>query len=154
MSDRAPIKDSLDEREEMTLRLWIQIVRLANRLQKDVDSRFRKRFGQNLTRFDILSQLERIPGNRMTVGQLSGSLLTSTTNITRLLDRMEYDGLLERELSSTDRRSFEVCATEKGLDLFRGMASDNAERIGQAFAAMSDSEMIALEKALHTVSTE
>ena len=144
----------MDERQELTLRLWIQIVRLANSLQKDVDARLRKEFGQSLTRFDVLSQLERVPENKLPVGQLSGSLLTSSTNITRLLDRMEADGLVERELSATDRRSFVVAATKKGVDLFGHMANENAEWIAEAFESISNDKMISLEAALHAISTE
>ena len=141
-------------REELTLRLWIQVVRLANRLQKDVDTSLRKSFGQNLTRFDVLSQLERVSDNQVSVGQLSGSLLTSTTNITRLLDRMAADGLVVRELSKTDRRSFVVRATRKGLELFKAMASANAAWIGEAFESISDKKMVTLEAALHAISTD
>jgi len=144
----------MDEREEMTLRLWIQIVRLANKLQKDVDTRLRKEFGQNLTRFDVLSQLERVPGNELPVGQLSASLLTSTTNITRLLDRMEADGLLDRRLSETDRRSFVVSATQEGLSVFREMADANAQWIKEAFEAIDSGKMATLEAALHAIATE
>ena len=144
----------MDEREEMTLRLWIQIVRLANKLQKDVDTRLRKEFGQNLTRFDVLSQLERVPGNELPVGQLSASLLTSTTNITRLLDRMEADGLLDRRLSETDRRSFVVSATQEGLSVFREMADANAQWIKEAFEAIESGKMATLEAALHAIATE
>ena len=141
-------------REELTLRLWIQIVRLANHLQKDVDTSLRKSFGQNLTRFDVLSQLERVPGNQLSVGQLSSRLLTSATNITRLLDRMEADGFLVRKLSKTDRRSFVVCGTPKGLKLFKAMASANAAWISQAFEAVSDEKMVSLESALHAISID
>ena len=144
----------MDEREELTLKLWIQVVRLANKLQKDVDSRLRQEFGQNLTRFDVLSQLERVPKTELPVGQLSASLLTSTSNITRLLDRMEADGLLVRRLSKTDRRSFVVSATPKGLSLFRNMALANARWIKDAFVAIDSNKMVALEKALRVIAAD
>lgn len=144
----------MDEREELTLKLWIQVVRLANKLQKDVDSRLRKEFGQNLTRFDVLSQLERVPKTELPVGRLSASLLTSTSNITRLLDRMEADGLLVRRLSNTDRRSFVVSATPKGLSLFRNMALANARWIKDAFVAIDSNKMVTLEKALRVIAAD
>ncbi|MEL7028867.1 MAG: MarR family transcriptional regulator, partial [Pseudomonadota bacterium] len=112
-------------RADQSLRLWIEIVRFANRLQRDIDARLRQTHGQSLARFDVLSQLERAQ-RPLTVGELSAQLLTSTGNITGLLDRMERDGLLTRALSTTDRRSFLVEATPDGLDLFREMARDNA----------------------------
>ena len=141
-------------RQEKTLRLWIQIVRLANRLQKDVDTKLRKYHGQSLTRFDVLSQLERVPGHRLPVGELSRRLLTSVTNITRLLDRMEADGLLIRKLSDIDRRSFVVYTTSEGTELFKEMAIANSEWISQAFESISEEKMVLLGSALHAVSKD
>ncbi len=138
-------------REELSLRLWIQIVRLANGLQKDVDRRLRKEFGQSLARFDVLSQLDRIDGHEMPVGQLSASLLTPNNNITRLLDRMERDGLLTRALSESDRRSFRVRATDEGLRVFRAMADENREWIARAFEGLGAERMDALSGALRDV---
>ncbi len=141
-------------REEQTLRLWIQIVRLANGLQKDVDSRLRRQYGQSLARFDVLSQLHRAAEHQLSVGQLSASLLTPTNNITRLLDRMENDGLLVRRLSDTDRRSFTVEATRQGLALFTSMADDNRRWINDAFAMLSAGDLHALSKAIGVVESE
>ncbi len=141
-------------REEQTLRLWIQIVRLANGLQKDVDSRLRREHGQSLARFDVLSQLHRADEHQLSVGQLSASLLTPTNNITRLLDRMENDGLLKRRLSDTDRRSFTVEATKQGLALFKTMADDNRGWINDAFSKLAASDLNALSKALGVVESE
>ncbi len=139
-------------RQDHALRLWIQIVRFANGLQKDVDTKLRKSHGQSLTRFDVLSQLERVPDHRLSVGQLSSRLLTSATNITRLLDRMEGDGLLVRKLSKTDRRSFVVCGTPKGIQLFQEMAAANSDWVNQAFESISDENMVLLESTLHSIS--
>ncbi len=141
-------------REEQTLRLWIQIVRLANGLQKDVDSRLRREHGQSLARFDVLSQLHRAAEHQLSVGLLSASLLTPTNNITRLLDRMENDGLLVRRLSETDRRSFTVEATQAGLTLFKAMADDNRRWINDAFAMLSAGDLNALSKAIGVVESE
>ena len=135
-------------REELTLRLWIQVVRLANGLQKDVDSKLRKTHGQSLSRFDVLSQLHRAEHHQMSIGQLSASLLTPTNNITRLLDRMERDGLLERRLSEHDRRSFTVSATREGLSLFSAMAEDNRQWITEAFSSLSGDSLNTLSKTL------
>ncbi len=136
------------------LRLWIQIVRLANGLQKDVDTRLRRQHGQSLARFDVLSQLDRVENNQLTVGELSASLLTPTNNITRLLDRMEKDGLLERRLSTSDRRSFNVHATAKGLELFSRMADDNRNWIDAAFASLPAKRLEELSDALSGLSSE
>jgi len=137
-------------RDEQSLRLWIQIVRFANGLQRDIDQRLRQSHGQSLARFDVLSQLERADGAPLTVGELSHRLLTPATGITRLLDRMERDGLIERRLSETDRRSFLVTATELGLDTFRTMAANNAVWVREAFAHLQPADLAALSEVFET----
>ena len=105
----------------------------------------------SLARFDVLSQLDRVDGHEMPVGQLSASLLTPNNNITRLLDRMERDGLLTRALNESDRRSFRVCATAEGLRTFRAMADENRDWIARAFEGLGAERMRALSGALRDV---
>ncbi len=138
--------------EESSLRLWIQVVRLANGLQKNVDQRLRKQFGQTLARFDVLSQLGRVAEHELPVGQLSARLLTPTNNITRLLDRMERDGLVVRTLSETDRRSFNVKATPEGLSIFDAMATENRHWISEVFEHLPTSQMNGLADVLRSIS--
>ena len=138
--------------EESSLRLWIQVVRLANGLQKNVDQRLRKQFGQTLARFDVLSQLGRVTEHELPVGQLSARLLTPTNNITRLLDRMERDGLVVRTLSETDRRSFNVKATPEGLSIFDAMATENRQWISEVFEHLPTSQMDGLADVLRSIS--
>ena len=133
MAKRA-LKHASHARPEDALRLWIQIVRFANGLQRDIDAKLRQSHGQSLSRFDVLSQLERAEDATLSVGQISKQLLTSAANITGLLDRMERDGLIRRSLSEADRRSFLVTATDEGLAVFRKMAVDNAGWVSEAFA--------------------
>lgn len=45
------------------------------------------------------------------------------SNLTRILDSMEKRGLLFRQLSKQDRRSYNICLTEKGTGLKDGMIS-------------------------------
>ena len=45
------------------------------------------------------------------------------SNLTRILDSMEKRGLLFRQLSKQDRRSYNICLTEKGAGLKDGMIS-------------------------------
>ena len=44
-------------------------------------------------------------------------MLDRTPDVTRLLDRLERAGLIERERSELDRRVVEVGITEKGMNL-------------------------------------
>ena len=143
--------DRADQDEDAALRLWIRLVRLANGLQKDVDRRLRRDFGQSLARFDVLSQLYRVPDYALSVGELSSSLLTPTNNITRLIDRMQRDGLVARALNETDRRSVRIVATRRGVETFEAMARQNREWINRAFGDLSGARKQRLLSALQQI---
>lgn len=106
-------------------------------LQRHMDGRLRKKHHQSMSRFDVLSQLERAEGHRLPVKQLAGQLLASSGNITRLLDRMIDDDLLVRQANTKDRRSVDIAVTQKGLHCFYEMARDHAEWTKEALDDLS-----------------
>lgn len=56
-------------------------------------------------------------GDGITVGDLSGRMLTDPGSVTPLLKRLEGEGLLDRKRSSTDERVVELYLTDKGRAL-------------------------------------
>lgn len=130
----APLEASL------SLRLWLQLLRSAKTLEAEMGSRFRREFDQSLARFDVLSQLYRLPERRGTVGQIAASVMAASGNITALIDRMEHEGLVERRASPTDRRSSEVTMTAAGLKLFRQMLKAHNRWMDEALGPLPDAD--------------
>ncbi|MDA0708164.1 MAG: MarR family transcriptional regulator [Proteobacteria bacterium] len=131
MSDHA-----YTERQKESLKLWIELIRYSSKLEQIIDDNLRQSFGQNISRFDVLSQLERKHDKGLTVGELAQRLIASKGNITGLLDRMEKDGLVTRKEKPEDRRSFQINITNKGLKLFDKMADQNAIWVEQSFGSI------------------
>lgn len=65
--------------------------------------------------YDVLLHLEMAQGQRMRMCELAEAVLLSRSGLTRLADRLEKDGLIERQACSQDRRSTHVALTAKGL---------------------------------------
>lgn len=57
----------------------------------------------------------------------------SRSGITRLLDRMEGEGLIRRTVSTHDRRRFDVTLTPQGRQRFQQVWPGHAEAIGRYF---------------------
>lgn len=129
------------ERQKQSLKLWIELLRYSNKLEQIIDDKLRHNYGQNISRFDVLSQLARVRPNGLTVGELAGQLIASKGNITGLLDRMQKDGLIEKEAKHDDRRSYIVKSSDKGSDLFDEMAEDNAHWVENALDAIDIDHM-------------
>jgi len=90
-----------------------------------ITSRFRRDLaaaGLSLEQFDVLVHLAWAPSGTLPLHELTASMVVadalSRSGITRLLDRMDRDGLITRTVSTTDRRRFDVSLTPAGQHRF------------------------------------
>jgi DNA-binding MarR family transcriptional regulator len=73
----------------------------------------------------------------------------SRSGLTRLLDRMERDGLVERRLSREDRRQFDVAISDKGRATFDRVWPGHLEGIGRYFSELlTDQDVTLLKRVL------
>lgn len=117
LSDGAPDNDSKN-----SLRAWIFMLKCAKRLEQEMSDRFREHFQSSLSRFDVLAHLDLAGDDGLSTSQLAARLLASKGNITRLLDRMAQDGLIERRGDDADRRVSKIRLSSRGAELFARMA--------------------------------
>ncbi len=122
------------------LRGELQLLKCAKRLEQFSTGRFRDAHGSSLSRFDVLANLARSPGGSLPTSALAAALIASQGNITRLLDRMEGDGLITRGGHETDRRVNVVTLTEAGRRAFRDMADDHEHWMGEIFDVLAETE--------------
>jgi DNA-binding MarR family transcriptional regulator len=64
--------------------------------------------------FEVLLQLRRSPDGRLKMTQVADAIVHSTGGTTRLIDRLEGAGLVQRQLCPSDRRAIHVAITEVG----------------------------------------
>jgi MarR family 2-MHQ and catechol resistance regulon transcriptional repressor len=64
--------------------------------------------------FEVLMRLARSPGSRLRMTDLAGQTSLSTSGVTRVVDRMDRDGLVGREACPSDRRSSYAVITPAG----------------------------------------
>jgi MarR family transcriptional regulator, 2-MHQ and catechol-resistance regulon repressor len=64
--------------------------------------------------FEVLLRLARSPGRRLRMTDLAGQTSLSTSGVTRVVDRMDRDGLVRREACPNDRRSSYAVITDAG----------------------------------------
>ncbi|WP_344864816.1 MarR family winged helix-turn-helix transcriptional regulator [Planomonospora alba] len=66
--------------------------------------------------FETLIRLARSPGRRLRMSDLAAQTSLSTSGVTRVVDRLEREGLVVRQACATDRRTSYAVITETGLD--------------------------------------
>jgi DNA-binding MarR family transcriptional regulator len=64
--------------------------------------------------FEVLLQLRQSRDGRLKMNQVADAIVHSSGGTTRLIDRLEESGYVERQLCPNDRRAIHVAITAKG----------------------------------------
>jgi DNA-binding MarR family transcriptional regulator len=134
---RTPAPQLSDEQ----LDAWAAFLRAQAALISTLDRELEAERGLPITFFDVLAQLSRA-GGRLRMSELADAVLLSRSGVTRLVDRMERDGLVRREQCPTDRRASYATLTAEGKRAlkqakpvhFRGIAEHFARHLSCAEA--------------------
>ncbi len=84
-------------------------------------AQFLKGWGISPTQYNVLRILRGAGPEGLCCGEISDRMITHDPDITRLLDRIEKLGWIERERSAKDRRVVQARITKKGLELLKEM---------------------------------
>jgi DNA-binding MarR family transcriptional regulator len=103
----------LDTRE---LRAWRGMLRVHAALSKQLDAQLEAEHGLSLTSYEVLMYLADAQDARMRMHDLASSVLLSRSGLTRLVDRLERDGHLERCSCSHDARGAFAVLTPAGRE--------------------------------------
>jgi len=89
---------------------------------------------------------------RVLVGSMVSGYRLSRSGLTRLLDRMERDGLIKRSLSREDRRQFDVTISDRGRAAFERVWPGHLQGIQRYFSApLTDRDVVVLRRVLAKV---
>lgn len=100
----------LTERE---LAAWRGMLEVHSEIISRLDAELERDHGLPLTSYEVLMYLADA-GGRLRMGELADRLLLSRSGITRLVDRLERQGLVERERCTDDGRGFFAHLTDAG----------------------------------------
>jgi DNA-binding MarR family transcriptional regulator len=103
----------LDARE---LRAWRGLLRIHDQLSKALDAQLDAAHGLQLTSYEVLMYLSDAEGGRMRMNDLAASVLLSRSGLTRLVDRLEREGYLERCSCAHDARGAFAVLTPAGRE--------------------------------------
>lgn len=95
-----------------------------------------------LASYDVLVQLAEAPQRRLRMTDLAARVLLSRSGLTRLVDRLERDGLVRREACPSDARGTLAVLTTDGLCRLRDAAPTHLRGVAEHVAAkLSPSEV-------------
>ena len=112
MSTRPIIEVCPSSDERVTL--FALLLDTNARLSRSFAVRLEESCAMPLAWFEVLMQLRREPEGRLKMSEIADAIVHSTGGTTRLIDRLEESGLVERQLCPTDRRAVHVAITPAG----------------------------------------
>jgi DNA-binding MarR family transcriptional regulator len=127
---RTPTAEQLDERE---LRAWRGLLRAHTALVKALDCQLVDGHGLPLTSYEVLMQVADAPDGRMRMYDIADSVLLSRSGLTRLVDRLERDGLLRRESCPSDARGSFAVVTEAGREKLEAARATHLAGVRELF---------------------
>ena len=105
-------------RETEQMGPWEVLIRTVGSLLKTFEQDLQTAEGLPLAWYDVLVQLFGAPDGRLRMQTLADSVVLSRSGVTRLIDRMEREGLVRREPCPEDRRGYYAIMTEEGQAAF------------------------------------
>lgn len=99
---KPPAVDSALDAAELSA--WRGLLRVHASLSKALDAALERQHGLPLTSYEVLLYLAEADDEKMRMCDLASSVLLSRSGLTRLVDRLERDGLLMRESCASDAR--------------------------------------------------
>ena len=142
----------LDTRE---LRAWRGLLRVHAQLSKALDAQLVAAHGLPLTSYEVLMYLSDAESGRMRMNELADHVLLSRSGLTRLVDRLERDGYLERCSCAHDARGAFAVLTAAGREKVEAARTTHLAGVRQLFLShFSDEELDVLGDAMERVLNE
>src|SRR6266849_4791387 len=99
---------------------YLSLLRTADALQSQVEAKL-KEFGLTGTQYNALRILRGAGAEGLPCSEIGERMITRDPDITRLLDRLQKRGLVDRSRGKQDRRVIYGKITPAGLKLLREM---------------------------------
>lgn len=120
--------------DEITVLAWARLVRAQQMLLDRIDGDLKHAGLPPLRWYDVLLELHRAVPDGLRQFEIGEAVLLSKYNVSRLLDRLEREGLIERYVCEADGRGAQIQITPSGNDLLKRMWNVYGKAITEHFA--------------------
>ncbi|MEU4406702.1 MarR family transcriptional regulator [Streptosporangium sp. NPDC023963] len=94
--------------------VWRMLQRAQVRITRALEADLLAEHDLALASYEVLLQLSEAPERRLRMNDLADRVLLSRSGLTRLIDRLQRDGLVEREACASDARGLFAVLTDAG----------------------------------------
>ncbi len=130
---------------EVGQRAWRALLRAHSCLSKRLDAALEQQHALPLSSYEVLDRLADADGGKMRMCDLADQAQLSRSGLTRLVDRLEREHLLERCSCDHDARGSFACLTAGGRERLEQARKTHVAVVReQFFSRFSDAELAAL----------
>ncbi|HVE99378.1 MAG TPA: MarR family transcriptional regulator [Mycobacteriales bacterium] len=98
---------------------WLGFLRAHTKIIRTLDQELEAECGLSLAQYDVLAQLSAASERQLRMTELADRVLLSRSGLTRLVDRLEGMGLVERQACPSDARGMYARLTDLGRERLR-----------------------------------
>jgi MarR family transcriptional regulator, 2-MHQ and catechol-resistance regulon repressor len=125
-----------------------RLLEAASHLERELGRALEAQTGLPHAWFEVLIRLARSDGGRLTMGALAKQVTLTTGGTTRLVDRMEAAGYVERRSCPVDRRVAYAAITEAGRAKLDEAARLNIAHLEATFTGFDAEDLATLDALL------
>jgi DNA-binding MarR family transcriptional regulator len=143
-----PLATRISEEQLETWRAFLRAhSTMLRRIARDLDEAGLP----SLNWYDVLAALRDAPDRRLRQVEIAERVLLSNSGLSRLIDRIEATGLVERTSCSTDRRAYHVRLTDEGEEMLERMWPVYARGIAEDFLPALGGDWRQVRRKLETI---
>ena len=140
---------------ENELGAWRSFLRAHAQITRKLEAELVAEHDLPLPSYDVLLQLAESPGRRLRMTELADRVLLSRSGLTRLVDRLEREGLVERASCPNDARGTHAVLTDAGLGRLRRAAPTHLRGVAEHVTSRLDAdELVELKRLMLKLMTE
>jgi len=129
MSSHAAIPSPRDPR----LDAWRAFLFAHAQIRRQLERELQAEQAMGLGEYEVLLLLARSENRRMRMSELAERLVLSRSGVTRLIDRLSAEQLVERGSCDTDRRGAWAILTDAGYGRLRDASPTHLRGVGEHF---------------------
>ena len=127
---------------------WRSFLRAHSIVNRKLEAELVAEHDMPLASYDVLLQLAEAEGRRLRMTELADRVLLSRSGLTRLIDRLERDGLVERVACANDARGTHAVLSDAGLDRLREAAPTHLRGVSEHVTSRLSEDELDLLKSL------
>jgi DNA-binding MarR family transcriptional regulator len=131
---------------------WRAFLQAHARITRRLDEELRAEHDLSLAEYDAIVTIANAPDRRIRMRQLADRVILSKSGVTRLIDRLVLDGLVQRDVCQSDARGAEAVLTPAGLDRLRRASRTHLRGIDEHFlAALGPDDLDAIQRSMRAL---